>query len=283
MLGDRSRPLDQEVWAVDELQGHRRGTTQILCFRPLYQTTHRDGGDHGRYFAVRRAQRAPSDAVRRWGARSSYVGTEVFVSLVDQFDAPLSVDMDQMSVRAWLTNRDLALWIGGTTPASRALSAQALAESAELLRAPSPPRPPVAMDCGAWSLIRLLGMHHLPLAELDAEQAAQALRELLGLFVRSDDADALRRVEALRAARMRSATRRLPLAGPLVFGRTLECEIEVDDEAFAPSSPLLLGMVLDRVLAQYVSVNTCSRLCLHSTQRGALWSGPMRMGTRSVV
>ncbi|WP_018915165.1 type VI secretion system baseplate subunit TssF [Thiomonas sp. FB-6] len=283
LLGDRSRPLDHEVWAVEQLEGHRRGTSDLLCFRPLYQTLHRDGGDHGRYFAVRRAQRAPSDAVRRWGARSSYVGTEVFVSLVDQFEAPLSVDMDQISVRAWLTNRDLPLWIGGTTPASRALSVEAAVASAELLRAPSPPRPPVAMESGAWNLIRLLGMHHLPLAELDGEQAAQALRELLSLFVRSDDADALRRIEALRAARMACTTRRLPVAGPLVFGRALECELELDDEAFAPGSPLLLAMVLDRVLAQYVSINSCSRVSLHSVQRGALWAGPLRMGTQGVI
>ena len=280
VLGDRARPLDHEVWAVDELRGHRPGTVDLLCFRPLYQTLYRDGGDHGRYFALRRAQRAPSDTVRRWGTRSPYVGTEVFVSLVDQFDAPLSVEVEQMAVDAWLTNRDLPLWIDGATAAGRALSIEAAVRSAELLRAPSQPHPPVAMDGGAWSLIRLLGMHHLPLAELEPEPAAQALRELLGLFVRPDDADGLRRIDALRAARMRCTTRRLPLRGPLVFGRALECELDIDDEAFAPASPLLLGMVLERLLAQYVSVNTCSSLSLHSVQRGALWSGPLRMGTR---
>ena len=283
ILGDRARPLDHEVWAVDELLGHRPGTMETLCFRPLYQTVHRDGGDHGRYFAIRRAQRAPSDAVRRWGARSPYVGTEVFVSLVDQFDAPVSVDMHQISVRAWLTNRDLPLWIGGATAQARRLSVDARVASVELLRAPAPPRPPLAMDSGAWGLIRLLGMHHLPLAELGPEPAAQALRELLGLFARPEDADALRRIEALRAARMRCVTRRLPIAGPMVFGRALECELDVDEQAFAPASPLLLGMVLDQVLAHYVSINTCSRLGLNSLQRGALWSGPMRMGARGLL
>ena len=283
ILGDRSRPLDHEVWAVDELQGHRPGSVETLCFRPLYQTVHRDGGDHGRYFAVRRAQRAPSDAVRRWGTRSPYVGTEVFVSLVDQFDAPVSVDMHQISVRAWLTNRDLPLWIAGATASGRSLSVDAVVQGVELLRAPSPPRPPLAMDSGAWGLIRLLGMHHLALAELGPEPAAQALRELLSLFARPEDADALRRIEALRAARVRCVTRRLPLAGPLVFGRAMECELDIDEQGFAPASPLLLGMVLDRVLAQYVSINTCSRLGLNSLQRGALWSGPMRMGTRGLL
>jgi type VI secretion system protein ImpG len=139
------------------------------------------------------------------------------------------------------------------------------------------------MDSGAWGLIRLLGMHHLALAELGPEPAAQALRELLSLFARPEDADALRRIEALRAARVRCVTRRLPLAGPLVFGRAMECELDIDEQGFAPASPLLLGMVLDRVLAQYVSINTCSRLGLNSLQRGALWSGPMRMGTRGLL
>ncbi len=135
----------------------------------------------------------------------------------------------------------------------------------------------------AWSLIRLLGMHHLPLAELDAQSAAQALRELLGLFAQPADAAAARRIDGLLGARMHATTRRLPQPGPLVYGRTLECDLQVDDEAFAPASPLLFGMVLERLLGEYASINTCTSLRLHSAQRGPLWCSPARMGSRGIV
>lgn len=280
---DRARPLDHEVWSVEEMHAHRRDGIEPLCFRPLYRTIHRDGGDHGRYFAQRRVPRVPSGAARRWGTRSPYVGTEVYVSLVDQFDAPAPLDLQQMSVRAWLTNRDLPLWLGRATDSGRSLSVRAAVAGGRLLRSPSPPRSPLAADGGAWSFVRLLGMHHLPLVELDASQGAHALRELLTLFASAGDTDAARRIESLQAARVRCTTRRLPCAGPQVFGPTLECEVELDEQAFAPGSPLLFGMVLERVLAHYVAINTCSRMELHSTQRGAIWSGPMRMGSRGVV
>ncbi len=210
-------------------------------------------------------------------------GTEVYLSLVDQFDAPFRADLDQLSVRAWLTNRDLAMGMARPAPECRALGLQAGVAGAAMLRAPSPPAPALGLQHSAWSLIRLLGMHHLPLAELDAQSAAQALRELLGLFAQPADAAAARRIDGLLGARMHATTRRLPQPGPLVYGRTLECDLQVDDEAFAPASPLLFGMVLERLLGEYASINTCTSLRLHSAQRGPLWCSPARMGSRGIV
>ncbi len=283
LVVDRTRPLDFEVWAVDELRGQPAGADTQICFRPLYQTLHRDGADHSRYFSMRREQRVLSAAARRCGTRSPYVGTEVYLSLVDQFDAPFRADLDQLSVRAWLTNRDLAMGMARPAPECRALGLQAGVAGAAMLRAPSPPAPALGLQHSAWSLIRLLGMHHLPLAELDAQSAAQALRELLGLFAQPADAAAARRIDGLLGARMHATTRRLPQPGPLVYGRTLECDLQVDDEAFAPASPLLFGMVLERLLGEYASINTCTSLRLHSAQRGPLWCSPARMGSRGIV
>ena len=283
LVVDRTRPLDFEVWAVDELRGQPAGADTEICFRPLYQTLHRDGADHSRYFSMRREQRVLSAAARRCGTRSPYVGTEVYLSLVDQFDAPFRADLDQLSVRAWLTNRDLAMGMARPAPECRALGLQAGVAGAAMLRAPSPPAPALGLQHSAWSLIRLLGMHHLPLAELDAQSAAQALRELLGLFAQPADAAAARRIDGLLGARMHATTRRLPQPGPLVYGRTLECDLQVDDEAFAPASPLLFGMVLERLLGEYASINTCTSLRLHSAQRGPLWCSPARMGSRGIV
>ncbi len=283
LVGDRTHPLDFEIWAVDEAWGQRADAGAQICFRPLYQTLHRDGADHSRYFSIRREQRVLSAAARRCGSRSPYVGTEVYLSLVDQFDAPFRPDLEQLSVRAWLTNRDLPLWMTRPAPSCRELTLQDGLARASMLRAPSPPAPALGLQHSAWSLIRLLGMHHLPLAELDAPSAAQALRELLGLFAQPADAQAVRCIDGLLGASMHVTTRRLPQRGPLVYGRTLECELQVDDQAFAPASPLLFAMVLERLLGEHASINTCTGLRLHSAQRGLLWSAPARMGSRGIV
>ncbi|WP_205739897.1 type VI secretion system baseplate subunit TssF, partial [Klebsiella pneumoniae] len=79
-----------------------------LTFRPLYQTLNNDEGNHGRYFSARRERRLVSDSARRYGTRTPYIGTEVFLSLVDQNEAPYHENIRYLSVDALLTNRDLA-------------------------------------------------------------------------------------------------------------------------------------------------------------------------------
>lgn len=278
---DRARPLDYEVWCVDELQLHRHASGSTESFRPLYQTLRRDGADHGRYFSVRREPRVLSQTARRWGSRAPYVGTEVYVSLVDQFDAPYPMDGEQASVKAVCSNRDLPLWLGHGEASAHALEAavRGLA-GARLLGPPAPPRPPPELQHGAWNLIRLLAAHHLPMAELGAEQAALALREWLSLFTAPGDAAAAHRVDALLRARLQAATRRLPRPGPQVFARALLYRLEFDEDAFAPGSPLLLGMVLDRVFQHYAPINSGAQTALHSAQRGEIWVSPLRMGER---
>lgn len=107
LVPDRSRPLDFEVFSVTELQGQKADTTEVMPFRPMYQTLNQDEGNHGRYFSVRREPRLSSDSTRKYGTRTSYVGTEVFVSLVDQHEAPYSEKLRYLSVQAMVTNRDL--------------------------------------------------------------------------------------------------------------------------------------------------------------------------------
>lgn len=284
VVADRTRPLDHEIWAIDELRGQVRGGGAELCLRPLYQTLQRDGGDHGRYFSLRREQRVASRAASRWGTRTSYIGTETFVSLVDQFDAPCTMELEQVSVKAWLSNRDLPLLLARGDAAAQALGVSCGGVcGARLLGAPSPPRPPLAMQHGAWQLIRLLGAHHLPMAELDAESAAAVLRDWLGLFAPAADAGARQRIDALVRASMRAVTRRLPHAGPQVFARALEYTLEVDEQAFAPGSPLLFGMVLERVLGHYAPINTGTQMRLQCARRGEIWRGPVRLGARDVA
>ncbi|MES2530192.1 MAG: type VI secretion system baseplate subunit TssF, partial [Pseudomonadota bacterium] len=88
LVPDRSRPLDFEVYAVRGIAGQQAQTTEAMDFRPLYQTLNEDEGNYGRYFSVRREQRLASHSARKYGTRTPYVGTEVFLSLVDQKEAP---------------------------------------------------------------------------------------------------------------------------------------------------------------------------------------------------
>jgi len=283
LVPDRSRPLDFEVFAVKELQGQMAQNTDVLPFRPLYQTLNHDEGNHGRYFSVRREPRLVPQSTRKYGTRTSYVGTEVFVSLVDQNDAPYSEALRYLSVQALVTNRDLPRLAPRNGRDDLKVAESLPVQAIGLLRPPSAPQPPFAEGEMAWRLIRQLGFNYLPLHDMDERQGSQALRDMLRMFVQQDDVVGHQQVSSLMSSRLQPVTRRLPGSGPLVFGRGVECQLTVDEDGFSGISPYLFGLVLEHYLARHVAINTFVQTRLHSMQRGEVAHWPVRMGQRGGV
>ena len=283
LVPDRSRPLDFEVFSVAEIYGQQASTTEQLAFRPLYQTLNQDEGNYGRYFSLRREPRVVSNSARRYGTRTPYIGSEVFISLVDQAEAPYPQGLRYLSVQALLTNRDLPRLVPRNGQSDLTMSDSVPVSAVGLVRPPSSPKPAFAGGELAWRLIRQLGFNHLPLADMPHREGAQALRDMLRLFIHGDDAVAQRQIESLIGSRIQPVTRRLPGSGPLVYGRGVECELTVDEDGFSGGSPYLFGLVLEHYLARHVSINVFTETALKSMQRGEVARWPVRMGTRGIV
>ncbi|MBB5457973.1 type VI secretion system baseplate subunit TssF [Paraburkholderia sp. Cpub6] len=283
LLADRTRPLDYEIFSVSRIFGQRAQTSLEVEFNPLYQTLHSDVGNHGRYFSVRREQRALSANARKYGTRTPYIGTEVYVSLVDQAEAPYADDIRYLSVEAWVTNRDLPRLIPRNGKTDLTMSDSVPIEGVRLVHAPSAPRAPYASGETAWRLIRQLSFNYMPLAELDHGDGGQALRNMLGLFIAPGEREQARQIEALVGARTEPVVRRLPGDGLLVYGRGVRCELTVDETGFSGISPYLLGLVLEHYLARHVSINVFTETELRSMQRGLITQWRPRMGGRGAV
>jgi len=283
LVPDRSRPLDFEVYSVHGVAGQQAQTTESMEFRPLYQTLNEDEGNFGRYFSLRREPRLASDMARKYGTRTPYIGTEVFVSLVDQNDAPYSDAIRFLSIKAMCTNRDLPCLVPRDGKADLAVADSLPVESVGLIRPPSTPKSPFAQREIAWRLIRQLGFNHLPLADMPHREGAKALRDMLRLFIATDNDVQIRQIDSLVGSRIEPVTRRLPGAGPLIYGRGVQCTLSVDEEGFSGTSPYLFGLVLERYLARHVSINVFTQTVLESMQRGTVYKWPARMGGRGIV
>lgn len=231
-------------------------------------------------------ENALSNIARMWSGidtRTPYVGTEVFVSLVDQHEAPYAESLRYLSVQALLTNRDLPRLVPRNGFSDLSVKDSLPISAVGLVRAPSQPRAPFAQGEMAWRLIRQLNFNYLPLMDMNQRQGAQALRDMLRLFVGADDLIATKQVEGLIGSRITPVTRRLPGTGPLVYGRGVQCDVTVDEDAFSGISPYLLGLVLEHYLARHVSINVFTQTRLESMQRGQVAQWPVRMGTRGIV
>lgn len=283
LVADRTRPMDFEIYSVLEVNGQRAGSQDTVAFRPLYQTLCSDNGNHGRYFSVRRERRLLSDRTRTQGAQAGHIGTEVFLALVDQREAPYADDLTMLSVRAMVTNRELPRLLFSAGLKDLTLPDSAPVRRTTFIRLPTKPRPPYAERELAWRLIRYLGLNYLTLDDMGEEQGGQALRDFLSLLAPSELPEVTRQIQSLVGSRLMPVTRRLPGYGPLIYGRGVQCQLIVDEEGFSGTSPYLFGLALSRLLERHASVNTFTETELHSLQRGRIVRWPAAKGGRGVL
>jgi type VI secretion system protein ImpG len=284
---DRTRPMDFEVCEVTSVTGLGVGADSEQRFLPLYGLQWGDRYDQAAYYTVRREPRMVSARQRRNGTRSIYLGTEVFIAIVDTAEAPFRSDLRQLAVTAQCSNRDLPLLVAygwGTT--DFVLDQAAPLAAIRLLKGPSKPMSPIADGALTWRIISQLSLNYLALVDADTGDGAHAatvLTELLRLYVRAGEASALRQIEGIRGIRSKPIVTRLPIAGPIAFGRGVEVALDVDELAFEGAGAFLFGAVLERFLSRHVSLNSFVSTSLHSPQRGLIGRWPARCGTRPIL
>jgi type VI secretion system protein ImpG len=285
VIADRTRPMDFEIYEVTDVVGHGGGAESTQKFLPLYSAyvSHRDR-EHPAYFTVRREPRLPSSAQKRRGPRSTYIGTEVFVSLVDPAEAPFRSDLRQLSIYTMCTNRDLVLQMPiGLGTADFTLDVAAPVKSIRVVSGPSRPFAPLTDGAVAWRAINHLSLNYLSLVNVSAQQGAAALRELLDLYVPAANVGVKKQVDGVRSMAVRPVVRRLPGSRPIAFGRGLEITVTVDELAFQGASAFLLGAVLARYFTGHVSINSFTETVLRSESRGEIQRWGPQWGARPTL
>jgi type VI secretion system protein ImpG len=116
--------------------------------------------------------------LRKYGSRTEYIGTEVFLSLVDQNEALYPDALRHLSVDAMVTNRDLATLVPRNGVNDLRAPDSVPVAGVGLIRPPSTPRPPLPEGELAWRLIRQLSFNYLSLTDLDHREGGQGLRNI---------------------------------------------------------------------------------------------------------
>ncbi len=285
VLADRTRPMDFEIFQIDSVIGYGTGADSEQAFNSFY--TAKDVGSLHQdkaFYQIRREQRSISQRQRRQGPRSSYLGSETYISIVDAAEAPYSSDLRQLGLSLWCTNRDLPLAMTiGIGKTDFILDAGAPVTSVRCIAGPSLPFPSFAEGSVAWRLLNKLSLNYLSLVDSDPQQGASALREMLALYCPAGDANAQRQIEGVRSIASTPITRRMPSPGPIAFGRGLQITVTFDDAAFEGSGPFLLGAVLSEFFAQYVSINSFTETVVHTLARGEIMRWPARSGACAIL
>ena len=236
------------------------------------------------FYTVHRLPRLLSSHQRRVGPRSSYIGSELYLALVDADEAPYSGHLQQLAVSTLCTNRDLPLHMPvGRGETDFTLNSGAPIKAVRCVTGPTHPRPSRAHGDTAWRLISHLSLNYLSLMDHDDQQGAMALRELLALYGDLAEASVRKQIDGMISVRSQPVTRRAPVPGPIAFARGLEVVVNLDESAFEGAGAFLLGAVLERFFAKYASINAFTETVVRSTERGEIMRWPARIGRRQIL
>lgn len=283
VVPDKNRPLDFEVFEIQQVTGYGELAGEEQEFRPFYLARDLDL-NQGAYYTTTRLPRVLTARERQFGKKSAYAGTEVFISLVDAGAAPYRPDLRQLGIRALCTNRHLPIQMAvgvGRTDLSMELNAPVT--SIRCLSGPTTPKPSQAEGRHSWRLISHLSLNYLSLLDTKGDQGAIGLRELLGLYVDSLDRQNSKQIEGLRSAQCNPIVRRVIGPGPVAFARGLEVAVNFDETNFEGTGVFILGSVLEQFFARYVSLNSFTETIIKTQQRGEIMRWPAQMGRRQII
>lgn len=272
IVADRTAPLDYEIYALNSVTGITSDGDKDVPFRAFYSADDLTaaGETHAAYYTQSRKMRQRAEKERLKGVRTSYLGSELYLSLVDPSQAPYPADLEQLAVNAMVTNRDLPLLLptgardvfylpeGGpvahiTTPVS-----------------PTRPRPSLGQGDSAWRLISHLSLNYISISEARDGDSAAALRELIGLYVPDGNRVLEKQLEGLSGVSSRPIVRRMADEVLSTAVRGLEITLRFDESFFHGTNAYLMGAVLERFLRKYVSINSFTETVLVTQQRGEI-------------
>lgn len=287
LVPERTRPMDFEVVTPLAVTGYGSAIEPEREFLPFYSATH--PGFHvspQAFYTLRREKRLLSARrlQKNIGPRSSYIGTEVFISLVDAEQAPIAHALRQLGVEALCTNRDLPLLMslgGGSTDFTWDFSGPI--EAVRVVSGPSRPHASPLDGETHWRLISHLSLNYLSLTDTGETSGANALRELLGLYAFLDEAHLRKEIEGVVGVWTQPIYRRIATTRGSAFGRGLEITLEFDESMFEGIGCFLLSAVLEQFFCKYVSMNSFTETLVRTTERQEIMRWPMRVGRRAIL
>jgi type VI secretion system protein ImpG len=269
---DRTAPLDYEVYSLSRVIGISGEGEDDQPFRPFYSADDftAAGDAHPAYYTINRKMRQRTERERLRGARTSYLGSETYVALVDASQAPYRPDLTQLSVRALVTNRDLPMLLSSGARDVLHLPDGGPVAAVRMLVSPTRPRPALAQGDAAWRIISHLSLNYLSIIDTEHGTGAEALRELIGTYAPPGDRVVEKQLEGIAKVSSRPIVRRMSDEVLSTAVRGLEIKLTFDENFFEGTSAYLLGAVLERFFRKYVSINSFTETVLETQLRGEI-------------
>jgi type VI secretion system protein ImpG len=210
--------------------------------------------------------------------------------------APARTELTQLGIRAMCTNRhlpiqmvkgvgrsDFTMDLSAPVGAIRVIQGPTIPRPSLVLAGQNPEKPQVNSGRFAWRLISHLSLNYLSLLDRGSETGAEGLRDILRLYADPNDRQTLKQIDGVRSVKYRPVIRRADIPGPITFARGLEITVALDENAFEGQGVFVLGTVLERFFAKYVTLNSFTETVLVTQQRKEIMRWPVQMGIKQML
>lgn len=287
LVPDRTAPKDFEVYSINSVTGLSREGVEETDLKPFYSSDELTaaGGGGSAYFTHKRHLRQRSEAEALRGARTNYLGSESFLSVVDATQAPYSAKLSQLAVDAMVTNRDLPMLVPNGVDNVFHLPQGGPVANIRTLIGPTRPRSCLAQGDAAWRAVSHLSLNYLSIADDAGAEGggAAALREIIGLYTPIGDRALEQQLEGIVSVTTRPIVRRMHDGVLSTAVRGQEITLEFDETLFEGSSVFALAMVLERFFRKYATINSFTETVLKTQQRGEITRWSPKMGANRVI
>jgi type VI secretion system protein ImpG len=255
VVPDVRRPQATEIFSIDEVLSINPQSNEVQRFEPFYSFRHGTQRDKKQTFWL---------AHRRQSSKANDEGTEVSVTLVDLSTRPVHPDIDTLTLRTTCTNRDLPSRLTFANEAGDfEIEGGAAIKRIVALRKPTTSVRPPSGKAALWRLISHLSLNYLSLVD----EGREAFQEILKLYNFTGSAYSEKQIDGITSINSARHFARLISENGITFARGTRVEIELDEEMFTGSGVFLFSSVIERFLAEYVSLNSFSQLAVRTRQR----------------
>lgn len=282
VIVNKNKAQSYEIHSITHVKGFDKNSQETEQFLPFYDSRSGQSGQ-GAYYTWRRTPSLSPQGKR--SVLDEYRGSEIYLSLVNSQGGDYASGLSELSVNVLCTNRDSPEHERFRRTRVGFELEHGSPKGNEIYSIVGPTKARAAYPEGeqAWRLINHLSLNYLSLLDTDSKQGAAALRELLNLYADNSLPEFRRQLEGVLSINSKPIVRRLAGSGPIAFGRGVGIDLHCEEKAFDGLGAFLLGAVLEKFFAKYVSVNSFVQLSLHTSERGEVIKWPVRTGTTPIL
>jgi type VI secretion system protein ImpG len=264
VVPDRTAMRDYEVVAVRNIDFFNEKNDLLFSAANFYDDGSFLDKKKRNFFSVKRRKKLVE---RRSTARSTYEGTEVFVSF-----SPIEEQVYQFAADLLVTNRDLPLLLQSGAEFS---SPSTLVQRAGFMAAPTRPYYPLVERGNRDDFARLshIVLNLSALLWQEGGKPLELLRNILRSYPVRPAEEMERMINGITGLNSESDTFRIVSKGAVFYEWGWRLHLTLDEDAFAGMGFYLFALIMAEILKSFTPVNTFLEIQFNTLQSGtiAVW------------